>query len=157
MKLILTQEVTGLGDPRRRRRGQGRLRPQLPGARAAWPPPGPRAARSRSPRSARPASRREIADVEDAQRDQAVARGHARARCPVNAGAAGRLFGAVTPADVADAVKAATGTEVDRRKVEIAQPIKSLGAHQVTVRLHADVQATIDARGRPGVVTPWTW
>ena len=60
-----------------------------------------------------------------------------------HAGAAGRLFGAVSPADVADAVKAAGGPELDRRRIEIPTPIKSVGSHQATVRLHPEVQATV--------------
>ena len=60
-----------------------------------------------------------------------------------HAGAAGRLFGAVSPADVADAVKAAGGPELDRRRIEIPTPVKSAGTHQATVRLHPEVQATV--------------
>jgi large subunit ribosomal protein L9 len=53
------------------------------------------------------------------------------------------LFGAVTTADVAEAVKAATGAAVDRRKIEIGKPIKSTGNHTVSVRLHPEVLATV--------------
>ena len=60
-----------------------------------------------------------------------------------HAGQSGRLFGAVSPADVADAVKAAGGPELDRRRIEIPTPIKSVGSHQATVRLHPEVQATV--------------
>ncbi|HET7475070.1 MAG TPA: 50S ribosomal protein L9 [Dermatophilaceae bacterium] len=59
------------------------------------------------------------------------------------AGQAGRLFGAVTPAEIAAAVKAAGGPELDRRKIELPSPIKSTGSHQVLVRLHPEVQATV--------------
>ena len=60
-----------------------------------------------------------------------------------HAGQSGRLFGAVSPADIADAVKAAGGPELDRRRIEIPTPIKSVGSHQATVRLHPEVQATV--------------
>ena len=60
-----------------------------------------------------------------------------------HAGQSGRLFGAVSPADVADAVKAAGGPELDRRRIEIPTPIKSVGSHQATVRLHPEAQATV--------------
>ena len=60
-----------------------------------------------------------------------------------HAGQSGSLFGAVSPADVADAVKAAGGPELDRRRIEIPTPIKSVGSHQATVRLHPEVQATV--------------
>ncbi len=142
MKLILTQEVTGLGAPGdvvEVKDGYGRNFLMPRGLATPWTKGGEK--QVASIRKARES--REIADVEVAQRMKQSLE-NATVRLPVNAGAAGRLFGAVTPADVAAAVKAATGTEVDRRKVEIAQPIKALGAHQVTLRLHADVQATID-------------
>jgi len=63
-------------------------------------------------------------------------------------GEGGRLFGAITPADVAAAVQDATGVEVDRRRVEVSSPIKTVGVHTVRVRLHADVVAdvTLDVR-----------
>ena len=59
------------------------------------------------------------------------------------AGDTGRLFGSVTVGDVADAVKAAGGPDVDKRRIEIGAPIKTVGAHQVSIRLHADVVATV--------------
>ena len=61
----------------------------------------------------------------------------------VRAGDAGRLFGSVTPSDVVDAIKAVDGPLVDKRRVEIGSPIKTTGAHQVTVKLHPEVAALI--------------
>jgi large subunit ribosomal protein L9 len=57
------------------------------------------------------------------------------------------LYGSVTPSDIADAL-AQRGIEVDRRKVELAEPIKRIGQHTVHVRLHRDVVAelTIDVQ-----------
>ena len=84
-------------------------------------------------------------DVKDA-REREGAEGIARAlvakviRIEARAGAEGRLFGSVTAADVADAVTAQTGVELDRRKVRIDDPIRTLGSHEVPVRLHADVE-----------------
>ena len=60
------------------------------------------------------------------------------------AGANGRLFGAVSTADLAEAVKDASGPAIDRRKIEVVPPIKSTGRHSATVRLHADVVAPIE-------------
>ena len=60
------------------------------------------------------------------------------------AGANGRLFGAVSTADLAEAVKDAGGPAIDRRKIEVVPPIKSTGRHSATVRLHADVVAPIE-------------
>ena len=60
------------------------------------------------------------------------------------AGANGRLFGAVSTADLAGAVKEAGGPAIDRRKIEVIPPIKSTGRHSATVRLHTDVVAPIE-------------
>lgn len=57
----------------------------------------------------------------------------------VNAGEEGRLFGSVTSADIADAL-AAEGIQVDRRLIELAEPIKQLGVYRVPVKLHAEVR-----------------
>lgn len=60
-----------------------------------------------------------------------------------NAGAEGKLFGAVTAADVAVAVKKAGGPSIDKRTVEIAKPIKTVGSHVVGIKLHEAVTAHI--------------
>ncbi|HUQ62825.1 MAG TPA: 50S ribosomal protein L9 [Acidimicrobiales bacterium] len=59
------------------------------------------------------------------------------------AGAEGRLFGSVTTAEIATAIRSATGIELDRRKVNLDEPIKTLGVHEVQVRLHADVDSRV--------------
>ncbi len=59
------------------------------------------------------------------------------------AGDGGRLFGSVTVSDVADAVKAAGGPDVDKRRIEIGNAIKTVGSHQVNVRIHPEVVATV--------------
>jgi large subunit ribosomal protein L9 len=58
------------------------------------------------------------------------------------AGDEGVLYGSVTPSDVADAL-AARGIDVDRRRIELAEPIKRLGQHTVHVRLHRDVTTVL--------------
>lgn len=60
-----------------------------------------------------------------------------------HAGTGGRLFGAVSTTDIAAAVKAAGGPELDRRKIEIGTPIKLVGTHEALVRLHPEVQAKL--------------
>ena len=61
------------------------------------------------------------------------------------AGEGGRLFGSVTTADVVDAVAAAGGPKLDKRRVELPSAhIKSVGTHSVSVRLHPEVTASID-------------
>lgn len=62
---------------------------------------------------------------------------------PVKAGSAGRLFGAVTSQEVSDALKAQHGIELDKRKVVIADPIKSLGEAKVSVKLYPEISASL--------------
>ena len=59
------------------------------------------------------------------------------------AGEGGKLFGSVTPADVAEAVAAAAETEIDRRAITLDEPLKELGEVEVPVRLHPEVTATV--------------
>jgi large subunit ribosomal protein L9 len=58
------------------------------------------------------------------------------------AGENDQLFGSVTAADIAEAL-AAQGYQVDKRKIELREPIKLIGEYQVTAKLHHDVAATI--------------
>lgn len=63
-------------------------------------------------------------------------------------GSQGKLFGSVTTTEVAEAVAAQTGVILDKRNLHLAEPIRSLGTHQVQVKLHADVQfpVTVDVQ-----------
>lgn len=54
-----------------------------------------------------------------------------------------RLFGSVTAANIADSIQRARDLRIDRRRVVLDEPIKSLGTHQVTVQVHGDVQASV--------------
>lgn len=65
------------------------------------------------------------------------------------AGAGGKLFGSVTAQDVVEAIQAATGEEIDRRKVQLAEPIKSLGSREVTVRFGPEIEATVTVNVLP--------
>ena len=62
---------------------------------------------------------------------------------PARAGESGKLFGAITPADIALAVKKAGGPAIDKRSVEIAKPIKVVGSHTVGIKLTSGVVAHI--------------
>lgn len=62
---------------------------------------------------------------------------------PARAGAEGKLFGSVTTTEVADAVAAQFNLELDRRDLHIDEPIRELGTHKVTARLHTEVQFDI--------------
>jgi large subunit ribosomal protein L9 len=59
---------------------------------------------------------------------------------PARAGREGRLFGSVTPGDILDAVEAQSGVALDRHRLVSHEPIKSLGTHEIAVRLHSDVE-----------------
>jgi large subunit ribosomal protein L9 len=61
----------------------------------------------------------------------------------VRASEAGRLFGSVSETEIVDAVRAATGIELDRKDLLLEEHIKDLGSHMVTARLHSDVQFPI--------------
>jgi large subunit ribosomal protein L9 len=64
--------------------------------------------------------------------------------CRLRVGEEGRVFGAVTNEDIARALQAQHGVEVDRRRIDLHEPIKQLGEHAVTLRLHRDVVAQVN-------------
>lgn len=68
---------------------------------------------------------------------------------PQQAGDDGRLFGSVTAQDIVDAIRQARGLKLDRRKVQLDQPIKTTGTHMVTVEVSEGVTADIKT-----IVTP---
>jgi len=62
---------------------------------------------------------------------------------PQQAGDDGRLFGSVTSQDIVDAIRDARGIKIDKRKVQLEDPIKTVGTHMVTVEVSDGVTATI--------------
>ena len=56
----------------------------------------------------------------------------------------GKAFGSITNSDIAEALKAQHQVEVDRHRIDLKEPIKTLGEHQVTLRLHKEVDAAIN-------------
>ncbi|MDQ1706169.1 MAG: large subunit ribosomal protein [Frankiaceae bacterium] len=143
MKLILTQEVTGLGGPGdivEVKDGYGRNFLVPRGLGIKWT----RGAEKQVAQIRRGREVREIADRGQAQ-EVAAQLAALKVLMPSRAGQGGRLFGSVTAADVVDAVKAAGGPALDKRRVELpAAHIKTVGVHTVAVRLHPEVQASID-------------
>jgi large subunit ribosomal protein L9 len=142
MKLILTQEVTGLGAPGdvvEVAGGYGRNYLVPRGLAMQWS----RGAEKQIDLIKRARSVREIRGLDDA-RDAASRLASLDVRLQTRAGSGGRLFGSVSPSDIAAAVKSAGGPDLDRRRIEIKNPIKTVGAHQVTVRLHPEVTAALD-------------
>jgi large subunit ribosomal protein L9 len=142
MKLILTQEVTGLGGPGdvvEVAAGYGRNYLVPRGLAMRWT----RGAEKQVDLIKRGRSAREIRGLDDAKETAAQLAG-LKVRLATRAGASGRLFGSVGPGDIADAVRAAGGPQLDKRRIEISNPIKTIGSHQVRVRLHPEVTATVD-------------
>jgi large subunit ribosomal protein L9 len=91
---------------------------------------------------------RDLRDARDRESAETVARKLVPQviRMTARAGAEGKLFGSVTSSDVVQAVAEQTGVELDRRRLQLDEPIKSLGTHEVPVKLHADVEfrVTVD-------------
>jgi large subunit ribosomal protein L9 len=67
----------------------------------------------------------------------------ARIELRARSGEGGKLFGSITNADIAAAVRQSTGVELDRRTIELPEPLKELGPAEVAVRLHPEVAATL--------------
>lgn len=140
-KVILTHEVDGLGsagDVVDVKNGYARnyLIPQ--GFGVAWSRGGEK--QVEQIKSARAA--REHKTIEEAQHTKQVLEAN-RVKLTVKAGKDGRLFGSVKTSDIASAVQAAGFGELDKRKIVIANPIKSTGEHEAIARLRDDIQATI--------------
>ncbi|MEX0428491.1 50S ribosomal protein L9 [Nocardioides sp. DS6] len=141
MKIILTQEVTGLGsagdvvevkdgyarnylvprgDAMRWTRGAEKQVEQIRAARAA----------------------RAVRDADHAGQIKGKLEA-AAVNVKVRAGKDGRLYGAVTAADIAGALTESTGEQIDKRTIAVGNPIKSLGSHEVFVKLHDEVSAKV--------------
>jgi large subunit ribosomal protein L9 len=64
-------------------------------------------------------------------------------RIPAKAGEEGRLFGSITAADIAEELSKRVGETLDRKRVQLAEPIRSVGRHEVGVHLHPEVNASV--------------
>ena len=143
-KLILTHEVTGLGAP-----GDvvdvkdGYARNYLLPRHLATPWTKGGESQITAIRKARKAREIESLDEAKSTRDSLQSKAVV---ISAKAGDSGRLFGAVTTTDIAEAVAASGAPKVDKRKIEIGQPIKATGEFTVSVRLHAEVSANIQLK-----------
>ena len=141
MKLILTHEVSGLGaagDIVEVKDGYGRNFLMPRGLATPWTKGGQKQVDALT-------KGREVRAINDLDTAKGV-KGQLEAtsvKVPAKAGQSGRLFGAVSNGDIAAAVKAAGGPELDKRKIEVKQAIKTLGSYEATVRLHPEVAATL--------------
>jgi large subunit ribosomal protein L9 len=141
MKLILTQEVDALGAPGdivEVKDGYGRNFLVPRGLAIRWT----RGSEKQIDSIKKAREVRNVRDVSHAEelRDQLE---ELNVTLRARAGDTGRLFGAITPADIAAAVRASGGPEIDKRRVQVDSPIKTLGAHLVHVKIHDDVAATV--------------
>ncbi len=141
MKLILNQDVPGLGAPGdivEVKDGYGRNFLVPRGYAQPW-------TKGADKQIATIRRAREVREVRD--------RGHAdeirsqlaglRVRLLARAGDGGRLFGSVTTGDIVRAVAAAGGPTLDKRLVQVVAPIKAVGSHKVTVKVHPEVTADL--------------
>ncbi len=140
-KLILTNEVSGVGsagDVVEVKNGFARnyLIPQ--GLAVVWSRGGEK--QVEQIRAARTA--RELATLEEAQALKSKIEG-TKVKLAVKTGQDGRLFGSVKTDHIAAAVESAGIGAIDKRKIEMANPIKFTGEHEATVRLRDDIVATI--------------
>lgn len=141
MKVILTHEVSGLGaagDVVDVKPGYARNFLYRRGLATAWT----KGAQKQVDAIAAGRAARAVKSLEEAK----SIKGNLEAQqvtVSAHAGDSGRLFGAVTSKEIAEAVKAGGGPELDRRTIEIPTPIKSVGPAEALVRLHPEVQATV--------------
>jgi large subunit ribosomal protein L9 len=141
MKLILTQDVANLGAPGdvvEVKDGYGRnfLVPQ--GLAIV-------ATKGAEKQVATIRRAREVREVRDLGSAKGIAGQLADldVRLSARSGEGGRLFGSITASDVVDAVAQAGGPKLDRRMVTLSAPIKALGNHTATVKVHPEVEATL--------------
>ncbi|MDO5739127.1 MAG: 50S ribosomal protein L9 [Ornithinimicrobium sp.] len=141
MKLILTQPVSGLGsagDVVEVKDGYGRnfLLPRK--VATAWTKGGQKQVEAIQAGRVKRAAQ----SAEDAAATRAALEG-TTVTVTARAGQAGRLFGAVTPQEIAEAIVAAGGPQVDKRGIEVPTPIRAVGEHRVHVRLHEGISAEV--------------
>lgn len=142
MKIILTQEVSNLGEPGdivvvKNGYGRNYLLPQ--GFAITWS----RGAEKQVTQIKRARSTREIRNIDQAQ-EVKTQLDTLKVTLTERAGDGGRLFGSVTSAEIVSAVQAAGGPDLDRRRLQVGSPIKSVGSYQIPVRLHPEVVATVN-------------
>jgi large subunit ribosomal protein L9 len=140
-KIILRADVKGLG-----KRGDivevadGYARNYLVPRQLAMPAAAGTVAQAASMRRAR-----DLRDAKDRSSAETIARELVAKVITVSAKSHGeKLFGSIGSADLATAVSAQTGVTLDRRQIHLGDPIKTLGSHAVSVKLHSDVEFTLN-------------
>ena len=142
MKVMLVKDVDALGragDVKEVADGYGRNF-LLPRKLAV---PAHRGIEAEAKRLREAASKREAKDREEAQ-TLADEVGNKTVVLRLKVGEGDKVFGSITNADIATGLQQQHRVEVDRHKIDLKEPIKQLGEHQVTLRLHRDVQVPIN-------------
>ena len=95
-------------------------------------------------------ARREIQEAEERDRRMAERAGEVAATLnksvitiEARTGEDERIFGSITPANIAQAIERARGIRLDRRRIRLEEPIKTLGTHQVPVQVHGEIEASV--------------
>ena len=91
----------------------------------------------------REAAERALREAEERTQENASLLGRTVLTIPQQAGEDGRLFGSVTPQDIADAIRDARGIRIDRRKVHLDEPIRHTGTYMVVVEIAEGVTAAV--------------
>ncbi|MFZ0043203.1 MAG: 50S ribosomal protein L9 [Solirubrobacteraceae bacterium] len=86
---------------------------------------------------------RALREAQERSKESASVLGRTVLTIPQQAGEDGRLFGSVTPQDIADAIRDARGIKVDRRKIHLEEPIRNVGTYMVVVEVADDVTAAV--------------
>jgi len=142
MKLILTQEVSNLGIPGdivEVKDGYARNYLVPRGFAIAWS----KGAEKQISQIKRAREVREVRDLGHAGEIKAQLEG-LKVSIAAKAGTSGQLFGRITEREIAEAIKSSGGPVVDRRRIEIGAPVKSIGRHSVAVSIHREVSATVE-------------
>jgi large subunit ribosomal protein L9 len=142
MKIILTQDVPKLGS-------SGTVQEVAPGyARNYLIPQGMAVIATKG--SIKQVEERQAADARRIAKQEEELRGLSdrlqgmRVQIEARVGEQGRLFGSVTAADIAEKLAAQMGEEIDRRKIDLEEPIRTVGEHSVTIRLVGRLQPTVN-------------
>lgn len=144
-KLILTHDVANLGtagEVVEVKDGYARNYLVPRGLAAKWTP----GAQRQIDQMAAARRKHEIATVEDARIVRDALQDASFVEISGKVGSGDKLFGAISTAQIADAVKEQLHQTIDRRKVVIAQPIKAVGDYTVSVNLHPEVAANLKVR-----------
>jgi large subunit ribosomal protein L9 len=141
MEVLLLKDVEGLGEAGEVRRvadGYGRNY-LIPNRLAVMATEG---AVKQAKREREAEARREAKELRDAQ-SLAQALDGMSVTFQARAGETDRLYGSITKANIAEALEEKLGKEVDRRKIDLDEPLKELGTHAITIRLAAEAEAKV--------------